>query len=46
METVGYTEPCWVRWLKSVGNGRTRFRMARNFARMAAEVGNALRLSR
>ncbi len=46
METVGYTEPCWVGWSKVVGNGRARFHAARNFARVAAEVGNASRLSR
>jgi hypothetical protein len=27
METVGYMEPCWVWWLKVIGNGCTRFRV-------------------
>src|SRR6266702_6297756 len=46
METVGYTEPCWVGGSKAVGNGRARLRVARNFARVAAGVWNASRLRR
>ncbi len=34
----------WV--VEAVGNGRARFRAARNFARVAAKVGNASHLSR
>jgi len=45
METVGYMEPCWVRWLKAIRNGHTHFHAVRNFTRMAAKVGNALHLS-
>ncbi len=45
-ETVGYTEPCWVRWSKVVRNGRARFCTACNFARVAAEVRNMSCLSR
>ncbi len=43
---VGYTGPRWVGWMKVVGNGRARFRAARNFARVAAEVVNASHSSR
>ncbi len=32
--------------VEAVGNGRARSRAARNFARVAAKVGNASRLSR
>jgi hypothetical protein len=36
-ETVGYTEPCWVRGQKVVRNGRTRLC---TFVGVAAWVGN------
>ncbi len=45
MEMVGGTEPYMVGWLKAVGNGRTCFHAVRNFARVAAKVGNASHLS-
>ncbi len=32
--------------VEAVGNGRARFRAMRNFARVAAKVGNTSRLSR
>ena len=45
MEKVGYMEPYVVGWSKVVGNGCARFCVVCNFTRVAASVGDVLRLS-